>query len=113
MTELADRELNPPRGGGVSPLGGAELQRFHEKLGTDWEVIDGRHLEKQYQFSDFQTALDFVNKVGELAESVDHHPDLCLGWGKASVSIWTHSIDGLSEADFVFAARADNFAQST
>ncbi|MCH7609120.1 MAG: 4a-hydroxytetrahydrobiopterin dehydratase [Chloroflexi bacterium] len=113
MTDLADRELNPPRGGGTSRLEGAELQRFHEKLGDEWEVIDDRHLEKQFKFKDFQTALDFVNKVGELAESVDHHPDLCLGWGKASITIWTHSIDGLSEADFVFAARADRFATST
>ncbi len=109
-TELADRELKPPRGDGVSALEGAELQRFHEKLGSDWEVIDDRHLERQYKFDDFQSALDFVNKVGELAESVDHHPDLCLGWGKASITIWTHSIDGLSEADFVFAARADRLA---
>jgi len=109
-TELADRELKPPRGDGVSALKGAELHRFHEKLGSDWEVIDDRHLERQYKFDDFQSALDFVNKVGELAESVDHHPDLCLGWGKASITIWTHSIDGLSEADFVFAARADRLA---
>lgn len=107
MSELAQRELKPPRGGDVSPLKGAELEMMLEKLGGDWEVIDERHLEKQYKFDDFQAALDFVNRVGQLAESVDHHPDLCLGWGKASITIWTHSIDGLSEADFVFAARAD------
>jgi 4a-hydroxytetrahydrobiopterin dehydratase len=112
MSDLADLELNPPRGGGVSPLEGAELQRFHERLGNQWEVIDGRHLEKQYQFQDFRSALEFVNQVGELAEAVDHHPDLCLGWGKASITIWTHSIDGLSEADFVFAARADRLASA-
>src|SRR3990172_4526217 len=96
MSELAGRELRPPRGGGVEPLKGAE-----------WQLIDERHLEKQYRFKNFQEALDFVNRVGELAESVDHHPDLCLGWGKATITIWTHSIRGLSEADFVFAARAD------
>jgi 4a-hydroxytetrahydrobiopterin dehydratase len=111
MSELADQELNPPRGGGVSPLKGAELDVLLEKLGGDWQVIDGRHLENQYKFSDFQSALNFVNKVGELAEKVDHHPDLCLGWGRASITIWTHSIDGLSEADFVFAARADRLAE--
>lgn len=113
MSELADRELKPPRGGGVSPLKGAELQTMLEKLDDGWEVIDERHLEKQYKFEDFQSALDFVNRVGELAETADHHPDLCLGWGKASIIIWTHSIDGLSEADFVFAARADRLANSS
>jgi len=107
MSDLADRELRPPRGGGAEPLKGAELQLFHEKLGTEWQVIDERHLEKQYRFRNFKEALDFVNRVGELAESVDHHPDLCLGWGKATITISTHSIGGLSEADFVFAARAD------
>lgn len=107
MNELADQELKPPRGGGASPLKGAELQLLLEKLGNDWQVIDERHLEKQYKFKNFKEALDFVNKVGELAESVDHHPDLCLGWGKATITIWTHSIGGLSEADFVFAAKAD------
>lgn len=114
MSELADRELKPPRGGGVSPLKGAELEMLLEKLGDDWEVIDERHLEKQFTFDNFRSALDFVNRVGELAESADHHPDICLGWGKASITIWTHSIDGLSEADFVFAARADRLvAEST
>lgn len=112
MSELAQRELKPPRGGGESPLKGAELELMLEKLGGDWEVIDERHLEKQYQFDDFQTALDFVNRVGRLAESVDHHPDMCLGWGKVSITIWTHSIDGLSEADFVFAARADQLVEA-
>lgn len=107
MSDLADRELRPPRGGGVEPLKGAELQLFQEKLGAEWQVIDERHLEKQYRFRNFKEALDFVNRVSELAESVDHHPDLCLGWGKATITIWTHSIGGLSEADFVFAARAD------
>ncbi len=111
MSELADRELKPPRGGGVAPLKGAELQVLHEMLGGGWQVIDERHLEKQFTFKDFQQALDFTNRVGELAESADHHPELCLGWGKASVSIWTHSIDGLSEADFVFAARVDRLVE--
>ena len=111
MSDLADQDLNPPRGGGVSALEGAELQVLLEKLENEWEVIDERHLEKQYKFSSFQEALDFVNKVGLLAEDADHHPDICLGWGKASITIWTHSIGGLSEADFVFAAKCDRFAE--
>ena len=110
MSELAGWELKPPGGGGVEPLKGAELQLLHEKLGAKWQVIDERLLEKQFKFRNFKEALDFVNRVGELAETVDHHPDLCLGWGKATITIWTHSIGGLSEGDFVFAARADRLA---
>lgn len=109
MTNLAERPLNPPRGGGVEPLKGDELKSFDGQLGNGWEVVDEHHLEKTYEFDDFQAALDFTNRVGELAEEADHHPEICLTWGRASVTIWTHSIGGLSEADFVFAAKADTF----
>lgn len=110
MSELAEKEINPPRGGG-SALKGAELKILHEKLDSNWQIIDDRHLEKEFTFDDFQGALDFTNKVGELAEAVDHHPDICLSWGKATVTIWTHSVNGLSEADFVFAAKTDQFVE--
>lgn len=110
MTELAERPLDPPRGGGVEPLKGKALQDLHEKLGNGWQVVDEHHLEKSFKFDDFQAALDFTNRVGELAESADHHPEICLTWGKADITIWTHSIGGLSEADFVFAAKADQLA---
>jgi 4a-hydroxytetrahydrobiopterin dehydratase len=109
MSELADRECVPCRGG-VEPLKGAALQALHEQLGGDWKLIDEHHLVKEFKFPDFGTALDFVNRVGELAETVDHHPDLHVAWGKVKVVIWTHKIDGLSETDFVFAAKADRLA---
>jgi 4a-hydroxytetrahydrobiopterin dehydratase len=111
MNELADREFNPARGGGSDPVKGAELQELHNLLGNDWQVIEEHQLEKEFRFPDFQQALDFTNRVGELAETLDHHPDIHLSWGKAKVTIWTHSISGLSEADFVFAARADKFVE--
>jgi 4a-hydroxytetrahydrobiopterin dehydratase len=113
MGDLAQRELVPPRGKGHSALGGASLVEFHELLGNDWKLVDDHHLEKIFSFKNFQEALEFTNKVGALAEAVDHHPELCLTWGRVSITIWTHSIGGLSEADFVFAARSDElFAQS-
>ena len=107
MTSLAERELNPPRGGGAEPLQGEDLQKLADELNSGWNVVDDHHLEKEYSFDNFQAALDFTNRVGELAEEADHHPEICLTWGKASITIWTHSIGGLSEADFVFAAKAD------
>jgi 4a-hydroxytetrahydrobiopterin dehydratase len=109
MNNLASRELSPPRGDGVDPLKGSELVELQNHLGDGWNVVNEHRLEKEYEFKDFQSALDFTNKVGALAEEVDHHPEICLTWGRAKVTIWTHSIGGLSEADFVFAARADQF----
>ena len=73
----------------------------------EWRVVDDHHLEKEYAFTDFKEALAFTNRVGELAESIGHHPDIYLAWGKVRLTVWTHKIDGLNEADFVFAAKAD------
>ena len=106
MSELAAKQCVPCRGG-APPLQGAELEALHEKLGSDWQVVDGHHLERTYRFDDFRQALDFTVRVGEMAEEQDHHPDVGLAWGKVTVTIWTHKIDGLTESDFVFAAKAD------
>lgn len=106
MSDLADKECIPCRGG-VPPLGGAEIEAYLSKLGRDWEVVDGHHLSKTYIFPDFKSALAFVNRVGELAEEVGHHPDIYFTWGRARIDIFTHKIDGLAEADFVLAAKCD------
>jgi len=106
MSDLALKECVPCKGG-VPPLGGEALDRLREELGGDWRVVDGHHLEKEYKFPDFRAALDFTNRVGELAEGQGHHPDIFLAWGKVRVTIWTHKIDGLTESDFVFAAKSD------
>jgi 4a-hydroxytetrahydrobiopterin dehydratase len=96
-----------PCQGGISPLAGGELKTLQDKLGNDWQVIDGHHLEKEYKFKNFQQALDFTNRVGEVAEAEGHHPDIYLTWGKVRLTVWTHKINGLTESDFVFAAKAD------
>ena len=106
MSELAAKHCVPCRGG-VLPLEGDELQALRTQLGGDWTVIDDHHLEKVYRFDDFRQALDFTVRVGEMAEKQDHHPDIFLTWGKVKVTIWTHKINGLTESDFVFAAKAD------
>ncbi len=103
---LAQQQCIPCRGG-VPPLEGQALEALEHELGADWRVVDGHHLEKEYRFPDFVTALGFVNRVGELAEEQNHHPDLFLAWGRAVVQIWTHKIDGLTESDFVFAAKTE------
>ena len=106
MSELASRQCVPCRGG-VPPVKGDELKALQSKLGGDWTVVDEHHLEKAYTFEDFRQALDFTVRVGEMAEEQDHHPDILLTWGCVTVTIWTHKIDGLTESDFVFAAKSD------
>ena len=85
------------------------MRALDEQLGAEWQVVEDHHLEKTCKFNNVQEALDCTSKVGELAESVDDHPEICLTWGKDKITIWTHSIGGLSEADFIFAARCEQF----
>jgi 4a-hydroxytetrahydrobiopterin dehydratase len=84
-----------------------EIETYLADLGGGWQVVDDHHLEKEYKFKNFREALDFTNRVGELAESIGHHPDILLAWGLVKLTVWTHKIDGLFSADFVFAAKAD------
>lgn len=99
-----------PCAGGVPPLKSDELNKISEQLGNNWNVVNEHHLEKEYLFQDFKTALDFTNKVGNLAEEEGHHPDIYLSWGKVKIQTWTHKIDGLTESDFILAAKIDEVA---
>lgn len=105
-TPLAERRCVPCRKG-TPPLPPDARERFLGQLGGGWEVRDGHHLFKAYTFPDFVTALGFVNRVGAQAEAEGHHPDIELTWGRVAIKIWTHAIDGLTESDFVLAAKAD------
>ena len=103
---LANRDCIPCRGG-VPPLKGDDLAKVMAELGNDWVCVDEHHIEKAFRFRNFADALAFTNRVGELAESVGHHPDIRLSWGNVTLTIWTHKVDGLTESDFVLAAKAD------
>jgi 4a-hydroxytetrahydrobiopterin dehydratase len=96
-----------PCKGGVPPLTREEIEPYLADLDSGWEVVDGHHLEKEYRFKNFREALVFTNRVGELAEQVGHHPDIELAWGRVKLTVFTHKIGGLHEADFVFAAKAE------
>src|SRR5438132_6704434 len=106
MNALAEKECVECKGD-VSPLKGNDLAKFAGQLDAGWTVVREHHLEKEFKFKDFREALEFTNKVGELAEAQGHHPDIFLAWGKVKLTIWTHKVDGLTESDFVMAAKAD------
>src|SRR6266403_2734836 len=106
MAGLAEKDCAPCKGG-VAPLKGEELSKLADQLEAGWQVVDEHHLEKEYKFKDFREALAFTNKVGELAEAQGHHPDIYLAWGQVKLSVWTHKIEGLTESDFVLAAKVD------
>jgi 4a-hydroxytetrahydrobiopterin dehydratase len=106
---LVEKRCVPCRGG-VPPLKGEELEKLKSQV-SGWQVVNEHHLAKSYGFPDFQKALDFVNSVGSLAEAEGHHPDLYLSWGKVDIQIWTHKIDGLTESDFILAAKIDGLHQ--
>lgn len=105
-SDLAARECIPCKGG-VPPLRGQALADLFTRLGNGWQLVGEHHLEKEFTFRNFREALDFTNRVGELAEQQKHHPDIHLAWGRVRLTLWTHKIDGLTESDFVLAAKID------
>lgn len=109
MSELASKNCVPCRGG-APPLTAEQIAPLQAQL-DGWTVDEAHHVSKSYTFPDFATALDFVNRVGAMAEQQGHHPDIYLAWGKVRVEVWTHKIDGLTESDFVFAAKTDACAE--
>jgi 4a-hydroxytetrahydrobiopterin dehydratase len=105
MSDLASKTCVPCRGG-VPPLAGEELTKLSREV-PQWKIVDGHHIVRSFTFPDFVQALAFVNKVGAIAEEQGHHPDIFLTWGKADVTTWTHKINGLTESDFILAAKID------
>ncbi|MBF0276841.1 MAG: 4a-hydroxytetrahydrobiopterin dehydratase [SAR324 cluster bacterium] len=110
MIELAQKECVPCKGG-VPALIKNEQEALLEQLGNGWKVFEEHHLEKEYDFKNFQDALKFTNEIGEIAEKQGHHPDIYLAWGKVKLHVWTHKINGLTESDFIYAAKADQCYQ--
>jgi 4a-hydroxytetrahydrobiopterin dehydratase len=108
MPSLASKTCVPCRGG-VPALKGKELDEVYRQLpqSTNWKIVNEHHISRTFTFPDFKQALDFVNRVGTLAEEQGHHPDILLTWGKAEITLWTHKVDGLSESDFIMAAKID------
>jgi 4a-hydroxytetrahydrobiopterin dehydratase len=103
--DLADKKCVPCRGG-VPPLSHDEIQPLMERV-NGWTVEADKKLIKTYKFKDFMGPMGFANRIAEIAEGEGHHPDLYVAWGKVEVFIWTHKVDGLTESDFILAAKID------
>ncbi len=106
MLSLKEKTCIPCQGG-IPPLSLEEINPYMDQIHSDWNLIADHHIEREFTFSDFQTALDFVNSAGEICEMEDHHADFELSWGRVKIMIWTHKIDGLHESDFILAAKID------
>ena len=110
MIGLTTKHCSPCRGG-AQPLGDDDIRPLQAQL-PQWDVVKGQRLTRPFAFRDFKTALAFVNRVGAVAEEEGHHPDLHLSYGQVRVEIWTHAVGGLTESDFILAAKVDEVAET-
>lgn len=93
--------------GGTQPFHGHEIQEYLGRLTATWDVVDERKIRRTFQFADFAQAVEFVNQVAKIAEAEGHHPDISISYNKVTLELWTHAISGLSENDFVLAAKIE------
>ena len=105
MNDLTHKKCIPCQGG-MPHLMADEIETLRKEV-PQWEVKDWHELKRRFRFKNFAEALVFVNKVGALAESEGHHPDITFGWGYADITLFTHAVDGLSENDFILATKID------
>lgn len=93
--------------GGVPPIVGTEIERYLSELTLPWQVNEEKKISKEFVFKDFKESMQFVNKVADLAEDEGHHPDIAISYSKVNIELWTHAIGGLSENDFIMAAKIE------
>ena len=109
MSDLARKECIPCRGD-TPPLSADQVSKLLVQIDLSWSAVENHHLEREFRFENFRDALKFTNQVGEIAESQGHHPDIHLAWGRVNLQMWTHKIDGLTESDFILAAKIDQLS---
>ena len=111
MSTLADKYCTPCRAS-AQPLKGTALDTLLQQLDGSWSIVSEHHLTKTFKLANFSEALALVNQIGRIAEEEGHHPDFYLAWGQVRIEMWSHSIDGLTESDFILCAKIDRLAQS-
>ena len=103
---LASKKCLPCEGG-IQPLASNKIKMYLKLVHANWEVIENYKLRRKFQFVNFRHTMDFTNKVAEIAELEGHHPVMHVGYGECTIELWTHAINGLSENDFILAAKID------
>lgn len=108
--DLASKHCVPCEGG-TKPLAKEKIQKYLAVLTIPWEVLEDKKIRHEFKFKDFKQAIEFVNKVAKLAQEEGHHPDIHIFFNKVKLELWTHAIDGLSENDFILAAKINNLVK--
>jgi 4a-hydroxytetrahydrobiopterin dehydratase len=111
MSELTQRKCEACEGGTL-PLASQEIEGYKGQIDPAWEVVDGKGIRRRFKFGDFNAAFGFATRVALLAESEGHHPDFELGWGRVVVDLTTHAAGGLTDNDFIMAAKIDELASA-
>tara|TARA_A100001234_G_C12591194_1_gene370634 strand:- start:730 stop:1056 length:327 start_codon:yes stop_codon:yes gene_type:complete len=106
MAELSKKECIPCKGG-IPPMDGEKAKEMLNLVHNDWNLVESHHIERVWTFTNFENALELVNAAGKICEEQNHHADFELGWGRVKAMIWTHKINGLTESDFILAAKFD------
>ncbi len=101
--DLSDQHCTPCKGG-IPPMNAEEIQKHIQCL-PGWNVINNHHLEKTFRFKKYNQTMQFVNSVAQIAESENHHPEMHVSYGKVQIEIFTHAVGGLSQNDFILAAK--------
>jgi len=109
MMNLVQKKCKPCEGG-IPPLGSREIKLFMKQLNTQWKMNSTNRLQREWKFVNFIHTMDFVNKIAKLAEEEGHHPVMHIGYATCTIELWTHAIDGLSENDFILAAKIDSIS---
>ncbi len=104
--KLSEMKCTPCQGG-VEPFGPDKARQYMQQIDPQWELVEDKKIKRTFKFDDFRGAFEFVKKVGELAEQHQHHPNISFTWGKATISLSTHKINGLHENDFIMASKID------
>jgi 4a-hydroxytetrahydrobiopterin dehydratase len=104
--DLSTKKCKPCEGG-VDPLNQNEIAKFKSQVSNDWKVLDNKKITREFLFVNYSHTMEFVNKTADLAEAEGHHPDMHVYYGRVVIELWTHSINGLSENDFIMASKID------